>query len=347
MIIKSFIKKFFKPPPQVFLPYTLNRKRIYILPTRHGFLFLLVLLGMLMGCVNYENNVGFLLTFLLGGMAFISIFHTYKNMAGIQVISAKSDPAFAGESAVFHFNVNADISDRAAIVFHLQTDPLQTGHLQPSHLQTDQETSPDICINDIYINKDNKIKISILTGKRGILKPGLLKIYSSYPLGLFYAWSNLYIDNLQSIVYPRPVSGPVHSSEHGSSETQDKGKTSVAGVDDFEGLRIYQSGDSLQHISWKAYSKGQGLMTKSFVGQTGTSVFLDWDSFKDKNTEQKLSRLCDMILKTDRLNLVYGLKLPGKIIEPGSGNAHKHNCLKELALFGMAKKEQDISHEKI
>jgi len=318
VINKSFIKKFFKPPLQVFLPYTLIRKYIYILPTRYGFLFLLVLLGMLMGSVNYENNVGFLLTFLLGGMAFISIFHTYKNMAGIQVLSAKSDPAFAGEKLEFNFNVKADISDRAAIFFHVQT-------------------GQEAC-HDIYLDKNNKINISILTGKRGILKPGLLKIYSSYPLGLFYAWSNLNID-LKSIVYPRPVSGPVLSSEHGSSEDQEEGKSIVPGVDDFEGLKIYQPGDSLQHVSWKAYSKGQGLMTKSFVAQRGTSIFLDWDTFKEKDTEQKLSRLCDMVLKADRLNLNYGLKLPGKIIESGNGSVHKHNCLRELALFGIAKEE--------
>ena len=272
-----------------------------------------------MGSVNYENNVGFLLTFLLGSMAFISIFHTYKNMAGIQVLSVKADPVFAGEKAGFYFNVKADISDRAAIVFHVQTG---------------QETCQDI---DLY--KDNNIKISVLTKKRGVFKPGPLKIYSSYPLGIFYAWSNLNISHLKSIIYPKPVPGSVLFSEHGSSEDQDQGKAVVPGVDDFEGLKTYQPGDSLQHISWKTYSKGQGLMTKSFTGQTGTSVFLDWDAFKEQDTEQKLSRLCDMVLKADRLNLVYGLKLPGKIIESGNGNAHKHNCLKELALFNIAKEE--------
>jgi len=316
VINKILKKKILKPPPQVLLPYTLTRKRIYIIPTRHGFLFLLILFGMLMGSVNYENNVGFLLTFLLGGMAFISIFHTYKNMAGIRVLSAGSDPAFAEEKAVFYFSAEPGDSDRAAIVFHLQTG---------------DETCQDICLNN-----DSNIKIAAAAKKRGFFKPGLLKIYSSYPLGLFYAWSNLNLD-LKAIVYPKPVSGPVFSSVHGSSEDQDTGESTVSGVDDFEGLKIYQPGDSLQHISWKAYSKGQGLLTKSFVGRKGNAVFLDWDAFKEKDTEQKLSRLCHMVLKSDRLNITYGLKLPGKIIESGNGKAHMHNCLRELALFGMGK----------
>lgn len=316
MINKFLTKKIFKTPSQVSLPYTLTRKRIYIMPTRYGFLFLLVLSGMLMGSVNYENNVGFLLTFLLGGMAFISIFHTYKNMAGIQILSSGSTPAFAGEKTIFYFNIKPGSSDSAAVVFHLETK--------------------DEILTDIFLNKDIKIEVS--AEKRGILKPGLLKIYSSYPLGLFYAWSNLNLD-LKSIIYPRPVSGPVLSSELGSSEDHDQGMSIVSGTDDFEGLKIYQPGDSIQHISWKAYSKGQGLMTKSFIAQQGRSIFLDWDSLKEKDAEQKLSRLCDMVLKSDRIKINYGLKLPGKIIESGSGNAHKHNCLRELALFGIPKQE--------
>ncbi|QTA78166.1 DUF58 [Desulfonema limicola] len=316
MINKFLTKKIFKTPSQVALPYILTRKRIYIMPTRYGFLFLLVLSGMLMGSVNYENNVGFLLTFLLGGMAFISIFHTYKNMAGIQILSSGSTPAFAGEKTIFYFNVKPGYSASAAVVFHLETK--------------------DEILTDIFLNKDIKIEVS--AKQRGILKPGLLKIYSSYPLGLFYAWSNLNLD-LKAIVYPRPVSGPVLSSELGSSEDHDQGMSIISGTDDFEGLKIYQPGDSLQHISWKAYSKGQGLMTKSFIAQQGRSIFLDWDSLKEKDAEQKLSRLCDMVLKSDRLKINYGLKLPGKIIESGSGNAHKHNCLRELALFGIPKQE--------
>lgn len=318
-MIKNFFKqKFFKPQPQVFLPYTLTRKRIYILPTRYGLFFLVVLLGMLMGSVNYENNVGFLLTFLLGGMAFISIFHTYKNMAGIRILSSNSEPAFAGENAKFCFNTGADFADRAAIVFHL-------------------EAGQDIC-QDIFISKDNTFTIPVPTEKRGILKPGLLKIYSTFPLGLFYAWSNLNLD-LKSIVYPKPVPGPMIFSEHGSLEALEQGKSIVSGVDDFEGLKIYQPGDSLKHISWKAYSKGQGLLTKSFVGQTGSSVFFDWDAFEQSGTEQKLSRLCHMIIKADRLKINYGLKLPGRIIDSGKDSAHKHSCLKELALFGTVKQE--------
>ena len=45
-------------------PVVLDRKRIYILPTRRGLLFAVFLLVMLLGSINYALSLGFVLTFL-------------------------------------------------------------------------------------------------------------------------------------------------------------------------------------------------------------------------------------------------------------------------------------------
>jgi len=46
-------------------PAVLSSRHIYILPTRFGWLFLAVLLGMLLGSINYTLRLGFVLTFML------------------------------------------------------------------------------------------------------------------------------------------------------------------------------------------------------------------------------------------------------------------------------------------
>src|SRR5690348_18162399 len=48
------------------LPVTLDRRRIYIVPTRAGFGFGLVLAVVLFGALNYQNNAAMLLTCMLG-----------------------------------------------------------------------------------------------------------------------------------------------------------------------------------------------------------------------------------------------------------------------------------------
>jgi len=109
--------------------------------------------------------------------------------------------------------------------------------------------------------------------------------------------------------------------------------TAGSGVEDFTGLRAYQPGDRLQHISWKGFSKGQGLLTKQFGDLSGASLFLDWQSVGPGSLEEKLSRLCHLVIGHHRRQATYGLKLPGQVIGPTSGPAHKHQCLAALALF--------------
>lgn len=299
------------------LPVKLNRKRIYILPTRYGVLFIVVLSALLIGSVNYKNNLGFLLTFLLGGMAFISIFHTYRNLCGIQIMSATAKPVFAGGQAVFKLHIRLENPSRTAVGFSFfGGNPL---------------------LQSLRAGADNWIHISLPAINRGILKAGALQIFTHYPLGLFRAWSTLHLD-AQSLVYPKPFAGPLLWASDGKTAGEQQEKHHP-GVEDFQGLNSYQPGDSMQHIAWKAFSRGQGLFTKQFIEQTGSSVMLEFDSLFELDTEHKLSRLCGMVLKAQRLNLTYGLKLPGKTIPPNTGETHYQMCLKALALYGLSSDE--------
>ncbi|CAN2040290.1 DUF58 [Candidatus Magnetomoraceae bacterium gMMP-15] len=307
-------KLIFGTKDYVLLPQTLNRQNIFILPNKYGIIYMFVLFLMLMASVNYHNNLAFLLTFLLGSMVFISILHTYRNISGIRFVFFRTKPVFTGDDAVFKFIIRINDFNRAAI---------ELSFIKEKKI-----------IYNLLINKDNQVKVSIAAEKRGILKPGRLVVSTCYPFGLFRAWSTLYF-NLECTVYPKPISGSLQQSNGLSQNTEGESQAKISGTDDFEGLRTYIPGDSLKHISWKTFSKGQGLFTKEFIGQSGSSVFLDWDKIKHTDIEYKLSLLCHNILNAERLNMTYGLKLPGNAIEPGSGEIHKHNCLKALALFGL------------
>ena len=64
---------------------TLDRTQLSLRPTRHGLLFLMILGAMMAGSVNYNNNAGFILVFLLGGMAMISLFPSRSILAGMGI----------------------------------------------------------------------------------------------------------------------------------------------------------------------------------------------------------------------------------------------------------------------
>jgi uncharacterized protein (DUF58 family) len=307
------LRAFFLRNEFIQLPFQLHWRRIYILPTTQGFLFITILLGMLIGSINYSNNLGFLLTFLLGSMTFISMLYAIKNLTGIRIISSGSEPVFAEESAVFEFNVIGEKDKRYAISF-----------LYKGGVET---------VRDVSSSPKGKIKVHVRTQQRGTFRPGPLIISSRYPMGLFRAWVILRL-NTACTVYPKPLAGQVKLGEDTSLGDDDNGKE-ISGVDDFKELRPYHPGDPLHRISWKAYSRGLDLYTKSFVGKAGSAVFLNWDSAPSANIEKKISILTHSILKLHRMNLVYGLRLPGEFIDQGSGEAHKHRCLKALALFAL------------
>src|SRR5262249_30657390 len=64
---------------------TLTQHRIYILPTRAGVLFGLTVVVMLLGCVNYNLGLGYVLTFLMSGIGIVSILHTFRNLVRLQL----------------------------------------------------------------------------------------------------------------------------------------------------------------------------------------------------------------------------------------------------------------------
>ncbi|UCD32933.1 MAG: DUF58 domain-containing protein [Desulfobacterales bacterium] len=311
MMKTAFKKKKTRKKPSTPLPQALEWKRILILPTRFGLLFVILIAGMLIGSINYNNNLGFLLTFLLGSMALVSMVHTYKNLKGIRIISAKSHPVFAGDIAVFEFWVGASGRVRAAVTFKFENN---------------KEVR-----QDLRSGVDNRFSVPVTTHTRGVLRPGPLKVTTRYPLGLFAASCNLNI-GIECIVYPQPINVPFKPTK-GVLPVDDKGRKKFSGVDDFQGLKSYQPGDPLQRISWKTYSRGLGLFTKLFVQHSDTEVLLDWHTLDEPDIERKLSMLCHEVLTAHRRNISYGLKLPRQTIPHGKDIIHKHKCLKALAMF--------------
>lgn len=304
-----------QPPahPPTF-PLRLKRRRIFILPTRHGLLFMAVMGAMLLGSLNEHNNLGFMMTFLLGGILFVSLFHTYRNLSDLEILSAGAVPVFAGDTAVFDLRIHAGKWPRSAVAFALNRDATVLTDLPP--------------------DRDAWVRLRVPAVRRGMLVPDDLRIWTRFPLGLFRAWSRVPLP-AACLVYPRPVVGFMEMTSAATTDDDSRIKSGKqSGVEDFQGLRAYQPGDPPQHIAWKAFSRGQGLLTKSFVGPSRDSLMLDLHRVRESDPERRLSILCHHVLQAERQGAAYGLRLQGTRISPGLGPAHRHRCLKALALMG-------------
>ncbi len=296
----------------------LDPRHVYILPSRAGYGFALMLLVMLIGAINYNNSLGFMLTFLLGGLGLVSILHTYRNLRGLAIRPGHADPVFAGTRARFAFHLdNAGQPARYDIAF--------------------STNDGGECVADVPGGGQARIELAVPAPRRGRLRPGRLRIESRFPIGLFHAWSWIEPE-VSCLVYPQPeptatLPPPRHEEQHGAALAGE-------GNDDFAGLRAYQPGDSLRHIDWKALARGHKLLTKQFHGEAGASLWLAWDQTAGLAPEARLSRLCRWVLDAETRGLSYGLELPDLVLSPSRGDSHRSRCLEALALYGVAPEER-------
>jgi uncharacterized protein (DUF58 family) len=303
-------------------PIVLVQRRVFILPTRHGLLFAGVLLLMLVGSINYALSLGFVLTFLLVGLGLNAMIYTFRNLARLSVSGGRVQPVFVGDTASFPV--------------HLENP----GHISRHAigLTADKKTAVYV---DVPVRQSAVVSVGIPARRRGRLRPGRLTIFTRYPLGLYYAWS--YLDfGAQCLVYPQPAPAgtplPAAAGGAGSGTLQGRGR------EDFAGLRQYTPGDSPRHIAWKAVARGEELLTKQFSGRADTELWLDWRHLPPAlDTEQKLSRLARWVLDAHAAGLSYGLRIPGRTVNPAQGEAQRERCLEALALYGIDDEHVDAA----
>ena len=306
---------------------TLTQRRIFILPTKQGIAFALVLVLMLLGDINYNLSLGYVLTFLLAMMAVLSMLYAFRNLAHLEIRAGKVDAVFSGDTAKFllHFNNPSKLSRH---------------QLQLAQSGASFWSSPPLTISfDVLASQDSEITFPLLATRRGWLQTGRLKLYTEFPLGLFHAWSYLHFDT-RCLVYPKPLRDaplPLSNAPGGT------GKRSVTGDDDFAGLRKYSAGDALPRIAWKAFAGGRGLQVKQFSTPVGEELWLDFFYAFDVTTEEKLSRMTRWVLDAEAQGLRYGLRLPDAEFPPGNGAMHRDECLHRIALCNLS----DSSFDKL
>jgi uncharacterized protein (DUF58 family) len=290
----------------------LDKNRVYILPTKIGVLFSLLLIILLLGSVNYGKSLGYVLVFLLAGVGNIAMLAIWRNLAGLRLRAGGCAPVFAGEQASFAVQLqNPDPLKRYSVAIS------QNGH--------------EYEVIDVPADGVAQIHFSKKTVQRGLLDAGRFRLYTEFPTGLFVAWTWIEL-SMQCVVYPKPVARaqlPV-----GNSIVDGTSDLHGVGQEEYSGLRKYQIGDSWRRVSWKATARCDQLYTKQFSGGAPESRWIEWQVIRASSIEQRLSVMTRLVLDAEAGPCQYGLRLPGLEIAPERGHQHCQHCLKALALHG-------------
>jgi uncharacterized protein (DUF58 family) len=291
---------------------TLDKNRVYILPTKTGVLFGVLLIILLLGSVNYGKSLGFVLVFLLAGVGNVVMFATWRNLAGLRLRAGGGSPVFSGEEAVFAVQLeNNDAAVRYSIAISQDGNEYE--------------------VVDVPADGVRLIHFRKMAEKRGLLSAGRFRLYTEYPTGLFVAWTWIEL-NMQCVVYPKPVARA--SLTAGDSRADGETVLHGDGLDEYTGLRKYQAGDSWRRVSWKAAARSEELYTKEFAGGQPELQWIDWKAIPARGTEERLSVMTRLVMDAEAGQRYYGLRMPGTELSPDYGNRHFQQCLKTLALYG-------------
>jgi len=292
----------------------LGRRQLFMLPTRYGLLFAVLLAVQLLAAINYGNGLAYALTFLLGSAAVVSMLYTHRNLLRLRLSASRETPVFAGEVATFRIHlVNHAAVPRFGVSVVCEKNEVA-------------------CI-DVPARGAAAVELPVPTAKRGWLAVPPISISTRFPLGLLYSWSRRVVLGQTCLVYPRPADPmPFRASP---TENYNAMQGLHAGGDDFIGVREFRPGDSPRHVDWKAVARGEAWHTKQFGAGYRTTAWFDWDTLAGLDIETRLSVLTRWVLEAQRQGMLYGLRLPETTLPPDCGEVHQHECLKALALFGL------------
>ena len=297
--------------------HTLNQRNVYILPSGEGLMLAVTLLCMLLATINYQLNMGYILTFLLTGAALVGMHLGHANLRGLQVHLLPPQAHFLHTPA--HLQVQLD-NPRAQARWGLGLAVHGGGGFSWTGLQA---------------NATGLVDIVWQAPKRGLNPLPMLTLETRFPMGMFRVWA-LWRPASSVLVYPQPEAD-APAWPQGLSASGKADAVHLQGGTEPEGVRPYRRGDAMKTVAWKkaaqAMARGShDLLSRETVEAPTSVLWLDLASTGLSRREAALSRLCAWVLRADASGQDYGLRMPAITIALGHGPNHRQQCLEALAL---------------
>lgn len=292
----------------------LTQRNVYILPTAAGWMLLLTLLLLLLAAINYQINLGYLLTFMLAGAASVGMYSCHNNLRGITLHLHPPAAVFAGQAAP------------------LQIDLSQSGQRPRYGIGMALLDSEDLAWVDIPAQGSASVQLAWPAAQRGLHPCPSLSAQTHYPLGHFRVWT-VWCPASSLLVYPQPEQ-PAPALPAGQASAVGQASVSTSSSGEFDGVRPYRRGDAMKQIVWKKMAKNDALVSRDSQQLLSSQLWLDEQTLGPAlSQEQRLSRLAAWVLAAHQQELSYGLRLlSGLEIAPATGTAQRDQCLQALAL---------------
>ena len=306
---------------------TLTQRNVYILPTRAGLMLGVTLAVLLLASINYQLNLGYLLTFLLAGCAAVGMQVCHGTLRGLDLHLLPPEPQYAGSAAVLRVVLhNARRRPRFGIGLAVYGRRRRKGQAAGS-IPWAWADVPD--------QGQTTVEVAFQPERRGWHPVPPLTAETRFPLGTFRVWT-VWRPAAKMLVYPQPEAHPPPLPAGRLRGGQAVASASTRGAGEYDGVRAYRRGDPLKLVVWKKAARAQAAGSDDLVSRDAAlaqrhELWLDLAAAALPDHEARLSRLAAWVLQADRLGLDYGLEVGARQLQPAQGEAHKRACLELLA----------------
>ena len=302
--------------------WVLGQRNVYILPTGAGFAFAATLLVMLLAAINYQLSLGYALTFLLSGAGLVSMHLTHGNLRGLTLHMRPAGAVYTGEPALLEVVITNPGRVRHGLALRFE----DRGAHGRAHAWCDAPAGGQTAAH-----------LSLVPAQRGWHAVPALVLETVFPFGLFRAWT-VWRPAARVLAWPRPEQPPPPLPAAGAAGGDERAGPRSAGSE-LDGVRPWRRGDSMRQVAWKKVARSGELVSRETVSTASRELWLDWSDAgagpgaAGDATERRLSRLAAWVLLAEREGLDSGLRLPGRTLPPGQGDAHRRSALDLLATW--------------
>ncbi|GAB03207.1 MULTISPECIES: DUF58 domain-containing protein [Acinetobacter] len=268
---------------------TLLQKDVLVFIYKQGFLYLILILITFIAGINYGNNLILGFCFLLSAILCISFYLTFKQLHDLKIEIVMPEVGQVNQPSI----IRLMLKQQDKTVRYLRIESSQQEQM-------------------IFLNQvQQTVELPVLPQQRGLYEFGVIKVYSTYPLGLVRAWTYL---------YPKQKIWIAPKAQDWQKEHKNQPTSAHDSLDEFKELRAFRQGDSYQNVAWKQVARGQGFFIKMFEAQANHQhLEIDYQQIPALGHEEKLSFMMGLVEQCEQLGDDYALILPHARLESGQG----------------------------
>ena len=265
-------------------PLAVNWRRVFVLPTRHGYMVAFAILGVFAIGVRIQNNMLLLMAIALFVIFMFSLIWSATNLDKLGFAVIGSPQLLAGQG------------------IQIELAPKGRQRLNDIWLkgtETSDRKLPQLA------HESRTISIGFATAKRGKQDLPPVQVETRFPFGVARAWT--YVSGGEVLVAPEPDYAGCRSYFQIGHHTH---AADLAGEYGADGLDSWQPGTPLNRISWKHFAASDRLLQKSGDEGGANTLYFSYDHVAHLGHEAALSILCAAVLQAADLRQNFHLELP-------------------------------------